>query len=66
LRDLLSISFVAFLLATNKLTIIVTMRQYLVVENIGKVCWKRGSSCHLVQLEAGLNVRLIYVPSVCV
>lgn len=31
LRDLLSVSFVAFLLATNKLTVIVTMRQYVVV-----------------------------------
>jgi hypothetical protein len=50
LRDLLSVSFVAFLLATNKLTVIVTMRQYVVVvENMWQICQNRGFTGHLVQ-----------------
>jgi hypothetical protein len=50
LRDLLSVSFVTFLLATNKLTVIVIMRQYVVVvENIWQICWNRGFAGHLVQ-----------------
>ena len=50
LRDLLWVSFVTFLLATNKLTVIVTMRQYVVaMENIWQICQNRGSTGHLVQ-----------------